>query len=163
MDLPPNDSTVAPLRDLPHMLCEGVASFPASAVTQLGNRQIPGVAHPDDLDREVRKDAEQVVPPLPGAVVPSIGLPLDREHTRDPDDVRMGQREKGVEVAPVERLYAPPVKLNVLFRHRPPSISRAVRPGRSSEAAARRTTHPWDTGRDGQSPAPLVDRRVQVA
>ena len=77
-----------------------------------------GVTHPNDLDPEVRKDTEQIPPPLPGAVVPSIGAALDCEDSRNPDDIRISQREKRLEVAPVERLDAPPVKLYVLLRHR---------------------------------------------
>jgi len=92
-------------------------------VAQFGNRQVPSIAHPNDLDPEVRKDAEQIPPPLPGAVVPSIGVALDREDPRNPHDIRMSKREKCVEVAPVESLDAPPVKLHVLLRHRPRSIS----------------------------------------
>jgi hypothetical protein len=38
--------------------------------------------------------------------VPSIGAAFDREHSRNPHDLRISQREKPLEVAPVERLDA---------------------------------------------------------
>ena len=77
--LPPNDPSIAPLRNLPHELFEGRgAAFAVGTVAQLGHCQVPGVAHPDDLDPELREDTEQILPPLPCAVVPSIGAALDR-------------------------------------------------------------------------------------
>jgi hypothetical protein len=87
-------------------------------IAKLGDRQVPGVVHPDDLDPEVGEDAEQTVPPLPDAIVPFIGAALDGENARNPEHAWVSQCQERIQIASVESIYALAVALDVLLRHR---------------------------------------------
>jgi hypothetical protein len=42
-----------------------------------------------------------------------MGAALDREDSRDPGHLGVGQGQEPLEIATVERIYSPPVELNV--------------------------------------------------
>ena len=88
------------------------------------DRQVSKVAHFDDLDGEVGEDVEQVLPPAADSVVAVIAA-LHGSRTRDDLHVIVRQRQRGVEVAPVEGVEGSVNQLHVLLRHRPRSIPQA--------------------------------------
>src|SRR5678816_2113799 len=75
-----------------------------------------------DLDLVVGKDAEEVVPPPAQSPVSGVGA-LHRNQARLDLNLVVRERHKGIPVPSVERAGHCQCALDVLLRHRPPSIA----------------------------------------
>ena len=84
--------------------------------------QIPDLADVVDLDIEVWKHIEELVPIPPDAVVAAVRRALGAQ--RRELYIRVVERSKGVEIALAQSVIGATDDLDVLLRHRPRSISR---------------------------------------
>jgi hypothetical protein len=77
-----------------------------AAIVHPRERHLSKVAYLLQLRAVVRGDAEKALPPAPDAVMAPVGAAT--LHFRDPREqlyVGVGEREKGIEVAPVKGLF----------------------------------------------------------
>jgi ketosteroid isomerase-like protein len=119
----PDKPPVAPLTHLPDHLIDWDATFSAVAAnTHSPHREIPKVAHFQGLRMPVGKDVIQVLVPAEKSLVAAIPTLFNRGQAREDLHVLVRQCQKGVEVAPVERVDGSVSQLHVLPRHRPRSI-----------------------------------------
>ena len=88
--------------DAPDRVVGGnVATCTVTANVQGCDRQFSEIAHFDNLDGEVGKDREQVLPPAADSVVAAIAA-FHKTRARDAFDLLVHQCQMGVEVAPVD-------------------------------------------------------------
>src|SRR5918994_955465 len=124
---PPNDSLVTPLGEDPaHLLDHGRGAVHAVRPMRADARGAEGpvakLVNLIEAEAEVRKGTKEVLPPLPHAVVSVIVATDSREQWLDLA-IRVVERDEHVKVVPGEGIKGPVRKLDVLLRHRPPSIS----------------------------------------
>ena len=99
-----------------------------------GENEVAEVAHFQDVEAQVRKDSEQVFPPLADAVVTPVFGPADQlAEARRELHLGVDESEEGIQIALVERVVHEVAALHVLLRHRPRSIPR-LREGAHAQA-----------------------------
>jgi hypothetical protein len=99
-----------------HRVSEKGAAVEAVAVApEESDHEVAGVARVQDLGTEVRKDREQVSPPVADAGVAVVGVNLQRLELRDRFHLGVLEREEGVEITPVERVKGAMGPLHVLL------------------------------------------------
>ena len=136
-----------------------------SAARQTDERDyeiVPSIEDAIEFPTQVRKRLGPRRQPGANVVVPAVHGVLRVRLHRDPFDMRVQFRHLGIHAGLVVPFAEPPHQLNVLLRHRPPSISRwrgVERPSRFRKQRERPPSQPDGLSPDGLGTAPLRKQR----